>query len=97
VKCIIDFRIAFYDKIGKDSSEHREAAIKLHRQLDRWTIIQLNNVLDVWSSKFKDSEFLVRSLTVKGYVNHYRRIQTKISMRKTIAKATNEQQLVTQF
>lgn len=31
VKCIIDFRIAYYDMIGRDSSKYRSAALELHR------------------------------------------------------------------
>lgn len=78
VKCIIDFRIAYYDMIGKNSSEYREAAIELHRKLNRTTVTWLNAALDTWAARLRDS-FLVRFKTVKGYINHYRQLSTKIS------------------
>ncbi len=58
VKCIIDYRIAYYPLIGRDPQRYVKAALVLHKFLTRNTVEEVNKILECWLAGFKLS-FLV--------------------------------------
>ena len=46
VKCIIDFRIAYYGFIGHSRSKYLEAALELHKGLTNSVVSSLNDIIE---------------------------------------------------
>jgi len=51
VKCIIDFRIAYYELIGRSVAKYIDAAIELHKRLTNNKIITMNRIIKQWMSR----------------------------------------------
>ena len=71
VKCIIDFRIAFYKKIGKRSTLYEDAALTLHKKLTCEKVEAVNGILKSWTPANKQC-FIVVKKSRKRYLDHYR-------------------------
>jgi hypothetical protein len=73
VKCIIDFRITFYNIVGKDSRRYVQAGLELHKRLTRNTVAQVNSTLAGWLDG-KKLRFVVEQDSRKSYINHYSKL-----------------------
>lgn len=72
IKCIIDFRIEYYNFIGKKNYlNYLEAAIDLHRRLTKKTVSMMNEQLDKWIINMDGHPLIVYRKSRKNYVDHY--------------------------
>lgn len=71
VKCVIDFRLCFYAKIGKDISKYLLAAIDLHKRLSTRHVSQVNEMLRYLFQKTLMPTFVVLRESRKRYLDYY--------------------------
>ncbi len=45
IKCVIDFRLCYYSKIGRDRSKYLLAAVELHKRLTARHVTHINEML----------------------------------------------------
>lgn len=49
IKCIIDFRIAYYTMVGRDPNKYLKAATQLHKDLTSHSVSVVNSIIKLWT------------------------------------------------
>lgn len=78
VKCLIDFRIRFYEMTGSDSDckKYVQGAIDLHKCLTKESVPAMNRVIEEWTAQ-KKLDFLIICESRKRYLDHYKALLRK--------------------